>query len=142
LGAGHDLEQRVALRGIGALVDDELQGAVALVHRTGPAGHHHHPQPVEPHGAEMPLLDLVGDRGAAIPVGRQGVELTRTTIIAVAVGEFRRLDPPIGLSHRASLVLPRNEDARSREARSISAGVTPVANPSLPAPAGATGRWG
>ena len=47
LTAGQDGEQRVSLRGVGALVEDRLHLALPLIDRTGPGVEEHEAKPVE-----------------------------------------------------------------------------------------------
>jgi hypothetical protein len=44
-------------------------------------------------------VDLHANHGRAIAVGRQGVELARTTISAIAVGKFATVNGPFGFAH-------------------------------------------
>src|SRR5262249_10762495 len=101
--ARQDFEQCVALRGIGTLVDDDLHGAITLVHRRRPMPCSRHPQSVEPHLAEITLLDLPCPRRFAETVCRQGVELARASVRAIAVGELGRLDAPFDCHGRSPI---------------------------------------
>src|SRR5262245_54343938 len=50
----------------------------------------------------MPFFDLDTKQGAAIPMRRQGIELARAAIGAIAMGKFPALDRPNRLRHWAS----------------------------------------
>src|SRR5438552_3176693 len=69
---------------------------MALVNGTRPAKDARCPQPVEPRGAVEALLDVEHCETAAVSVRRQGVELARTAIGAVAVAELAAFDLPRG----------------------------------------------
>ena len=97
--ARQDLQERVALRGIGPFVDDQLHGAVALVERSGSCRQHRRPQAVEPNVAEIPFFDLNAEHAPAITVGRQVLELTGASVRAIAVGELRAFDDPFCRCH-------------------------------------------
>jgi hypothetical protein len=100
-----DLQERVALRGVGPFVDDQLHGAVALVDRSGKYRQQHRPQAVEPNIAKIPFFDLNTGQGPAITVGRQSVELTRASVGAIAVVELRAFDDPFCRCHDLPPVL-------------------------------------
>jgi hypothetical protein len=95
LSAMENGDQSLALRGVGALVDDRLHLAVALVNRTRPRVEQGDAQPVQCYVAEMPLLDPHDLEAAAVAVGRQGFELARTAVVAVAAAELDALDVPV-----------------------------------------------
>jgi len=93
--AAHDLFERVALRLVGVFRNDQLPCAVALVDGSGPAPHAGCQQSVQLDVAEMPFIDLIAARRAAIAVRRQRVELARAAIVAVAVNELTSPDTPV-----------------------------------------------
>src|SRR5687768_10076801 len=78
--ACHDLEQRLALLGVGPFVDKRLSLAAALVDRARPLIYPANTQTIELHIAVVALFDLNRHRGLAVPVRRQRIELTRTPI--------------------------------------------------------------
>src|ERR1022692_4996839 len=97
--ACHDLDERIALLLVGAFVDDNLHGAIALVYRAGPAVYRGCAQAVKLYVAEMPFLYLVSNGRAAAAVRRQRVELAWAAIRAVAVGELLAVNLPVDVCH-------------------------------------------
>src|SRR4051794_19757598 len=95
----HDAQYRVPLRWIGALVDDRERLAVAEMDRSRPGEHPGDSQAVKFGVAMVTSVDLHADHGGAVAVGRQGVELARTTVRAIAIGKFATVDGPFGVSH-------------------------------------------
>jgi len=85
LGTGEDLQQGIALAFIGALVDDHLYRAVAFVDRAGPTRYQSGSQAIKADRTEIPFLDLVTHRRAAIAVRRQGSEFAGAAISTIAV---------------------------------------------------------
>jgi len=79
-----DRRQRLALRGVGALVDDGLHAALAEMDRAGPAVRVYGEQAVQPRVAEVPLIDAPTDDRLAGAVGGQRHELARAAVGAVA----------------------------------------------------------
>src|SRR5579863_551462 len=95
----HDAQQAIALRVIGAPVDNGYRRAVAHMDRSRILVYAGDPQPVELRAAVKALIDLNSYYGPAVAVGRQGVELTRTTVGAIAVREFAAVDRPLRFGH-------------------------------------------
>ena len=94
-----DTHERIALSRVGALVDDYLHGAVALMNGARPRIERDRVEAVQPEVAEMTLVDPPpGDRPAGAVRG-QSHELARASVIAVAVREMRPLDAPIDCRH-------------------------------------------
>src|SRR5262245_31177960 len=93
--AGHDAEQTAPLRLVRPLVDDRLHLAVPLVDRAGPGAGEGHVQPIELGAAEMPAVDAEEADRLAEAVGRQGIELARAGIAAIAVAELHGVDFPV-----------------------------------------------
>src|SRR6185369_2706835 len=91
--------EALALLGIGALVDQGQNLAVALMHGAGPGGERHGLQAIELDAAEMALVDLERDGGAAISARRQRAELAGAAPIVVAGAEVEAGETPIGLGH-------------------------------------------
>src|SRR5262249_49942545 len=98
--AGHDLDQSVALRGRGALIDKTLGDAAAFVNRTRPAVARGDDRAIEANIAEIAFVDAMGFHALADPIGRPRVELTWTAIGAIAGADFRSRDHPIQMRHR------------------------------------------
>ena len=98
--AGEDREDGGALPLVGALVDDCLRFAVAVMDRARPGEQRRPMQSVEPDLAEMPLVDAHRHRRAAVAPAREGVELTGAAPVTTAGAQFRSLDAPVDVSHR------------------------------------------
>jgi hypothetical protein len=97
-----DLCKRVSLSRVGALIDHHLHRAVAFVDRAGPNGHGHGAQAVKLDVAKMALFNLESGNVPAIAMRGEGVELARTTVGTVAIGELCRFDFPFnGYRHAA-----------------------------------------
>jgi hypothetical protein len=64
-------------------------------------------EPVKANIAEMPIMDLVTDRGLARAVGWQGIELARATIGAVAVSKLVGAYTPFDRRHGFASPLTR-----------------------------------
>jgi hypothetical protein len=92
--AVQDAQQGLALLGRGAPVDDMQAFALALMDRTGPAEDARASEPVKPRRAVKALLNVEDRQAPAVAVRRQGVELARAAIIAIAVAELAPLDLP------------------------------------------------
>ena len=84
-------QDRLTLLLVGALVDDRLTLAVAVMDRTRPGEERHPVQPVQPDVAEMPVVDPHGHGRTAITPARELVELARAAPIAAAGAQFRSL---------------------------------------------------
>src|SRR5262249_286030 len=70
-------------------------------------------QTVQPRLAVMALIDLHCRDREAVAIGRQGVELARAAIAAIAIYEFTGLDGPIDIGHGS---LPNVGPSRGRHA--------------------------
>jgi hypothetical protein len=82
-----------------ALVDDQHGLAAALVDGLGPGEEGDERHAVEPHTAEVPLVDADGLGGTTVAARRQGVELAGATIVAVARHQLDAREPPIDPGH-------------------------------------------
>src|SRR5437899_342141 len=83
--AGHDVEKRFALFRRGALVDDRLQLAVALMQCPGEMNGPRENQTIEFGLLEMSLGDPHADHALAITLRRQGIEVARAAKCAIAI---------------------------------------------------------
>src|SRR5436305_12240156 len=97
--AAQNPQQRLALGGRRALIDDDAGFAFALMDGPGPRQDRDGPQPLESGRAVVSLVDLEPDHGAAVPICRQGVELAGATVGAIAIAELSALDPPARVRH-------------------------------------------
>src|SRR6185312_9499833 len=97
---GHDAQQRLALLRRRALVDDDRGLAFALVDRTRPAEHADETQTVQLRVAMEALINLKTAYRLAKSVRRQGVELARTAVRAIAIDEFVSFNCPLHVAHR------------------------------------------
>ena len=68
---------------------------MSLGDRTWKSADRSHFRSIQRYLAEIPSIDLVERHAPAIAMGRQGLELTRTTVIAVAVAELQSVNFPI-----------------------------------------------
>src|SRR4029077_5045164 len=80
--------QRLALLGVGALVDDYLHCAIALMNCTRPAHDQSGAKAIQTDISIMALVDLIPHDRPAIAVRGQRIELSWAAIRAVAVGEL------------------------------------------------------
>ena len=80
-------QECVALRVVRVIADDDERLAVAEMNRPGPSEHAAECQATQIDLAEMPLVDLDRGHRPAVAVGRQRIELTWTSEVAVAVGD-------------------------------------------------------
>ncbi len=94
-----DSEDSVHLLAAGALVDDRQNFAAALVDRPRPGDQLRPGHAIEDDRTKMPALDPHGDRGPAIAMGRQGVELAGAAPGAVAGVDLERADAPVDAGH-------------------------------------------
>ena len=92
--APQDAQQRRALLGRGAPVNDMHALAVALVDGPWPAKDPGGSQPVEPRRPVEAGLDVEHGETPAMAVGRQRIELAWAAIVAIAVAEFAPFDLP------------------------------------------------
>ena len=58
--------------------------------------------------AKLPFVERVTDDRAAIPLCRQGIELTRTAIGAITIGKFTRFDFPLNVWHERILIMAKD----------------------------------
>src|SRR5262249_33570206 len=82
------------------LVDEELTGAPAFMHRPRPPIGAHEAQAIEIDVPMPAAVDLDGDDRLALVLGGPAVELARTSIGAIAVRVFAPFDFPDDLPHR------------------------------------------
>jgi hypothetical protein len=94
-----DAQQGFALWRARAPVDDDAGFPVAFVDGARPRQDERRAQPVEPRRAVVSFVDLHADDGPTVAVGRQGVELARTAIGAIAVAELPAFEHPFRLRH-------------------------------------------
>src|SRR5438132_2986741 len=97
--AGHDVEKRFALFRRGALVDDRLQLAVALMQCPGEMNGPRENQTIEFGLLEMSLGDPHADHALAITLRRQGIEVARAAKCAIAILDPFAFETPVGFSH-------------------------------------------
>src|SRR6266536_5481760 len=97
--ARHDGEKRFALLRCGALVDDGLQLAVALMQRPGEIHGSRENQAVELGALKVSLGDPHPHHTLAITLGRQGIEIARTAKRAIAVLDPFAFETPVRCSH-------------------------------------------
>src|SRR3990170_3463423 len=90
---------RLALRGIGALVDQDDTLAVALMDRAGPVDEDGEVQSIEPDFPKCAVLDVPYPPALAFAGGWQRVEVAWTAPVAVARDERLALQEP-GFGHR------------------------------------------
>ena len=95
-----DLQDRVALARVGALIDDGKGFSVSLMNCPRPRQNCRCLQPIEFHVAEMSLVDAECDDCPAIAARGQGVELARAPPIAIAARDLGTFDTPIDVRHR------------------------------------------
>src|SRR5262245_12283992 len=107
--AGEDGAQRLALRLVGPLVDDQQGLAVAFMDRSRPLHHADGLQPVQLHVAEMAFLDGEAADGLAEAVRRRRIELAPAAIGAVAGDQLVGLNNP-GNHDGASSVMRRLDE--------------------------------
>jgi hypothetical protein len=112
LSAVEDGGKSLALRGLGALVDDRLYLAVALEDRTWPGIEQGGAEAVERHLAKMAAVNPNHLEPAAVAVRRSRFELTGAAVIAVAVTELNTLDVPV--DHACSSATARVLKFRTR----------------------------
>ena len=94
-------DERLALLRRPALVDEELEPAVALVHPTRPPDDTRPAQPGEVDAVDVPFRDAHRDDAFAVRVRRRLVEVARAAGVAVAVLEPFAFEEPV---HRALLL--------------------------------------
>src|ERR1700722_14722392 len=92
--SGEDFHQRLALFGIGTLINHKLHNAVAFMHSTRPVPHCRGTQSVKANVAKMSLIDLIARDSLAKAFVGQGVELTRASVDTVAVDKLGAFDFP------------------------------------------------
>src|SRR5271165_852779 len=80
-------QERVALRVVRVVADDDERLAVSEMNRPGPSEHAAERQATQIDVSEMPLVDLDRGHRPAVAMGRQRIELTGTPEVAVAVGD-------------------------------------------------------
>jgi hypothetical protein len=97
-----DGSQSVSLLAVRPLIDDGLNLAVALVDRSRPGVEEGCAEAIERHVSKVALIDANGREAATVSVrGAEGLELTRTGIVAVAVTELGSFNVPVYLYHGA-----------------------------------------
>src|SRR5262249_28368839 len=97
--AGQDVEQSLALRFVGALVEDRLEDALAVMDRSREIKGRGDRQVVEADILAMTPVDLEGDRTGAGAVGWVGHRFARAAVIATAIFDVSALDLPILARH-------------------------------------------
>src|SRR5215472_3864048 len=95
LAAAEHGRERLALRRVGALVDDHLHRAVALVDRAGPGVEDGKAEAVERNLTKMAALNPAGLEAAAIAAAWALLELAGTAVVAIAVAEGDGLNAPV-----------------------------------------------
>src|SRR5205807_58304 len=92
--AAGDPQKRVTLRRVRPLVEEQADGAVALVDRLGPVRGKSQRQAVQADVAVTSPVDSPGSKAIAEPLrGRRG-ELTRTAVVAIAALEIIGFEGP------------------------------------------------
>ena len=94
---GHDPQQRVALRLVGALIDERERFAIAFVDRARPFEDGGDAQSVEPRVAMMALVDLDPSDGVAMALVGQRIELAIAAIVQVQLTSSRPLNSHIAM---------------------------------------------
>jgi hypothetical protein len=97
--AAQNTEQRLPLRIVGPLVDDDGSFAFAFVDSARPLKNPGSLKAVEPCTPVMTGIDLNPNNGSACPVCGQSVELAGTAVRAIAISKFTRLDRPFDVGH-------------------------------------------
>jgi len=92
--AAQNAQERCALSGRCAAVNDMDAFAFAFMDRPGPAKDAARTESVEPRRAVITLLDVEHGKAMAMAMGRQRVELAGAAIVAIAVTELLALDFP------------------------------------------------
>src|SRR5207248_3039752 len=89
--AGGDLHQRLALFGIGLFIKVELNGAIALVNRLGPAGREGEAEAIERRIAVAAFGHAPGADAFAEAGGWRRLKLTGAAVITIAGLEIFRV---------------------------------------------------
>ena len=97
--AAHDPQERLALLGSGALVDDGHDLPMSFVNCAGPGCDRGNPQSAQRRVPVMSFLDVYRKDGIAAAVRRPAIELTRAAVVAIAMYEFAALDRPHRIRH-------------------------------------------
>jgi len=96
----HDGGKSVSLLLVRPLIDHGLTLAVALVNRSRPAVEESGAEAIERDVSKASLIDANGREAATVSVRRtRGLELTRTGVIAIAIGDLDSFDVPVNLCH-------------------------------------------
>jgi hypothetical protein len=83
-----------------SLIHDSLTLAVALVNRSRPAIEESCAETTERDVSKMSLIDANGREAATVSVrGTRGLELARTRVVTIAVGDLNPFDVPVDMSH-------------------------------------------
>src|SRR5262249_25964579 len=88
-----DAQQRLALRRVRALVDNEERFSMSVMNRTRPCEYTGKSKTIKLRVAMMALIDLHANHRLAVPVRRQRIELW-AAISTTAMGELPALDHP------------------------------------------------
>src|SRR5262245_8343123 len=96
---GHNVEESIPLRLVGALVDDRLKDAVAVMHGAGKVERANDRQAVEVHSLAVALVDLERHEPSAPPSGWVRHCLARAAEIAAAILHILAFDSPITSGH-------------------------------------------
>src|SRR5688572_22295421 len=99
----HDGSKRLSLLVVRPLIDNRLTLAVALVNRSRPAIEKRCTETIERDVSEVSLVDANGREAATVSVrGTRGLELARTGIVTIAIGDLDAFDVPVNLGHGSS----------------------------------------
>ena len=96
----HDGSKSVSLLVVRPLIDDGLTLAVALVNRPRPAIEESCAEAIERDISKVSLIDAYGREAATVSVrGTRGLELARTSVIAIAIADLHSFDVPVNQCH-------------------------------------------
>jgi hypothetical protein len=96
----HDGSKGASLLVIRSLIDDSLTLAVALINWPRPAVEESCAEAIERDISKVPLIDANGREAATVSVrGTKGLELARTSVVAIAIADLDSFDIPVNLCH-------------------------------------------
>jgi hypothetical protein len=95
-----DGSKSISLLDVRALTDDGLTLAIALVDRSGPGVQEGCAKAIQSHISKVALIYANSREAATISVGgTTWLELTRASVVAVAIAELGSFDVPVKLCH-------------------------------------------
>src|SRR5687767_10246772 len=98
----HDGSESGSLLVVRPLIDDSLTLTVALVNRPRPGIEESGAEAIEGDVSKVALIDPNSRETATVSVrGAGGLELARTGVIAIAIGDLDAFDVPVNLCHPA-----------------------------------------